>query len=123
VSIHLPAAAAASFWDDLGRNCAGRLSPADRRWLRLHRAVAAGEGKEMMVAAQPLLTEPHLEARYVAYALAASMAGAILTDQAGAAMATFGKHRGRLTAAREWEPVFRFLIGQADQSMTKMGSR
>ena len=51
------------------------------------------------------------------------MAGAILTDQAGAAMAIFGKHRGRLAAARDWEPVFRFLVGQADQSMTKIGSR
>jgi hypothetical protein len=123
VSIHLPPAAAASFWDDLGRNCAARLSAGDRRWLRLHRAVGAGEGGEMMRAAQPILDAQGLEARYVAYALAASMAGAILTDQTGAAMAAFGKHRGRLTAARDWEPVFRFLVGQADSSMTKSGSR
>jgi spermidine synthase len=123
VSIHLPPAAAASFWDGLGRNCGARLSAADRRWLRLHRAVGAGEGQEMMQAAQAILAEPGLEARYVAYALAAAMAGAILTDQAGAAMATFGKHRGRLAAARDWEPVFRFLVGQADRSMTKIGSR
>jgi hypothetical protein len=77
----------------------------------------------MMRAAQPILDAQGLEARYVAYALAASMAGAILTDQTGAARAAFGKHRGRLTAARDWEPVFRFLVGQADSSMTKSGSR
>ena len=73
--------------------------------------------------AQAMLAEQGLEARSVAYALAAAMAGAILTGEAGAAMATFGKHRGRLAAARDWEPIFRFLVAQADQSMTKIGSR
>jgi hypothetical protein len=49
------------------------------------------------------------------------MAGAILANKGGAAMSAFAKHRGRLREARDWEPVFRFLIGQADWTVTKTG--
>jgi spermidine synthase len=123
VSIHLPSAAAVSFWDELGNErCAARLSASDRRWLRLHRAVAAADGAQMMEAAQAILdAEPRLEARFVAHAVAALMAGAILANKGGAAMSAFAKHRGRLREARDWEPVFRFLIGQADWTVTKTG--
>ena len=125
VSIHLPPAAAVAFWDELSApRCGGRLSSADRGWLQLHRAVAAGDGAAMMRAAQPFLADGmQLEARLVAYALAAYMSGAILADQRAAAFTAFRKHRGRLKSAGEWEPVFRFLIGQADWSVTKNGAQ
>jgi hypothetical protein len=48
------------------------------------------------------------------------MAGALLTEKRAAALTAFNKHRGRLGNAGEWEPVFRFLIGQADWSVTKI---
>ena len=124
VSIHLPPAAAVSFWDGLGGRCGARLSASDRRWLRLHRAVGAGEGGEMARAAEAILAaEPNLEPRLLGHALAAFMAGAILTNRGGAAMGAFNKHRGRLATVREWEPVFRFLVGQVDWSVTKIGRR
>ena len=120
VSIHLPAPDAVAFWDGLysGR-CALHVSEANRRWLRLHRAVAAGEGNEMASAAQAIIeAEPKLEARFYAHALAAYMAGSILAGRRDAALAAFGRRAGRLRSVREWEAVFRFLVAQADRGLT-----
>jgi spermidine synthase len=124
VSVHLPSAAAVSFWGELGHaRCEARLSAAERRWLRLHRAVAAGRAPEMTSAAEAILdSEPALRGRLLAHALSAFMAGKILMKEGGAAMQAFGKHRGRLGAsARDWEPAFRFLVGHADWALTKIG--
>ena len=123
VAIHLPTKAAVDFWDGLHlERCGATLSATERRWFRLHRAVAAGEGGEMMRAAQSILEgEPALEGRFLAHALAAFMAGAILTDHGDAALAAFGKHRRQLGSVPEWEAVFHFLIGQSDRMLTKIG--
>jgi spermidine synthase len=122
VSTHLPSRTAVSFWDQLGiERCGARLSAADRQWLRLHRAVAAADAANMMRAGEAILEdEPQLDVRLRTHALAVFMAGALLTEKRAAALTAFNKHRGRLGNAGEWEPVFRFLIGQADWSVTKI---
>ncbi len=117
-SSHLKPAAAAAFWNDIGRGpCAARFAPADRRWLRLHRAVAAGQPREMVAAAEAVLeTEPELGGRLLAQVLSAYMAGAILMGDSPAALRAHVKHRSRLGSARgDWAPMFRFLFGQADR--------
>jgi spermidine synthase len=122
VSIHLPSAAAVPFWDSLGARCSSRLSASERRWLALHRAVGAGDGAGMARAAEAILdAEPGLEPRLLAHALAAFMAGSILENKQGAAMSAFNKHRARLIRERDWQPVFRFLVGQVDWSVTRIG--
>jgi spermidine synthase len=123
VSIHLPTAAAVSFWDELGaERCSAHLSASTRRWLRLHRAVAALDAPEIAHAAEAILSaEPQLDGPRLAHAVAAFMAGAIVAKTPQAAMSAFGKYRGRLASAREWEAVFRFLVAQADWSVTKIG--
>ncbi len=117
VSAHLPRAEAAAFWADLGRRgCEARVAPSERRWLRVHRAVAAGAAPEMASAAGEILQEETgLQGALLAQALAAYMAGEILLGRGGEALKAFGKFRGQLgPAARDWMPVFRLLIGQAD---------
>jgi spermidine synthase len=116
VVTHLPPEQAVAVWDGLGqRRCTRPLEPGDRRWLRLHRAVASGAPDELSAAAQAILeTETQLQGQLLARALSAYMAAEILKGAAPAAMKVYTAHRGRLgTAARPWEPVFRFLIGQA----------
>jgi spermidine synthase len=122
VSIHLPRAAAVSFWDALGARCGSRLSASDRRWLELHRAVAAGDGAGMARSAEAILeADPRLEPRLFAHAVAAFMAGSILANRPGAAIGAFNKHRSRLAGAQDWQPIFRFLVGQVDRSATRIG--
>ena len=116
VSSHVPAAAAVQFWRGLASRCGGQLAPTDRRWLRLHHAVALGRPDEMVAAATAILDEePELRDRLLAHALSAYMAGSILQGDPPAALRMFRKYTRQLGgAAREWEPVFRFLHGQAD---------
>jgi hypothetical protein len=116
VSAHLPRAEAASFWDTLGRRqCGATSDPADRRWVRLHRAVAAATPAEIAAAAKSVLeAEPDPAGHLLAQALSAYMAGEILNGSAKEAMRGFVEYRGRLGAAgRDWEGVFRMLVGQA----------
>jgi spermidine synthase len=110
VSAHLPRAEAASFWDTLGRRQCGAAG-----WVRLHRAVAAGLPAEIAAAAKSVLdAEPDLAGTPLAHALSAYMAGEILNGRAREAMRAFVEHRARLgAAAREWDGVFRMLVGQA----------
>ncbi|HYE70866.1 MAG TPA: hypothetical protein VD932_05005, partial [Aquabacterium sp.] len=116
VSAHLPAAAAAQFWRELGSGCEQRLSPSDQRSLRLHRAVAAGDPRGIAQTAKTVLDEePQLKERMLAHALAAYMAGQIMRGEGPEALRAFAQHRARLGAASgDWMPVFRFLLGQAD---------
>jgi spermidine synthase len=116
VTSHLPPAASVSFWRGLGRGCEAQIAPTDRRWLRLHRAVAAGKPQEMASAAEAVLeAETQLKGRLLAHALTAYMTGKILMNESPAAMRALVKYRPQLGAAgRDWEPVFRLLIGQAD---------
>ena len=117
VSGHLLPGQAASFWDALGRRgCTAAMNASDSRWLRLHRAVALEGPQEMASAAAALLeAEPDLQGHLLAHALSAYMAGEILKGAMPAALRAYATYRGRLgPAARPWEPVFRFLIGQAN---------
>ena len=119
VSAHLPPAASASFWNDLGRRgCEAQMAQVDRRWLRLHRAIAAGKAQEMASAAEAVLeSEADLQGRLLAYALTAYMAGKILMNEAPAALRAHVKYRAKLgSEAHDWAPVFRFLFGQADRT-------
>ena len=73
-----------SFWDALGARCGSRLAASDRRWLELHRAVAAGDGAGMARSAEAILeADPRLEPRLFAHAVAAFMAGSILANRPG----------------------------------------
>jgi spermidine synthase len=120
VSAHLPRAEAASFWDTLGRRqCGAAADAGDRGWVRLHRAVAAGVPADIAAAAKSVLeAEPDLTGTPLAQALTGYMAGEILNGRAREAMRAFVEHRGRLgAAARDWEGVFRLLVGQASYGM------
>ena len=119
VGVHLPSSAAVSFWRELASaRCEAQLSAADRRWLRLHRAVAAGRAAEIASAADAILeAEPALQGALLAQALASFMAAKILTNEGAAAIDALAKHRARLgAAARDWAPVFRFLVVHAERS-------
>jgi len=115
---HLPPAAAIAMWQGLApAPCEARLSTSDRRWLRFHRAVAAGRASEMADAAQAVLeAEAALPPELLAQALAAFMAGKILADERDLASSAFARHRAALSdMAPEWKPVFRFLVAQAER--------
>jgi spermidine synthase len=113
VSSHLPSAA--DFWDELNRARCDSVAPGDRRWFRLHRAVAAREPGEIAAAAEAILEgEPGLRGGSVAHVLSAYMAGRILMNDAPAALRAHAKYRLAMAGAADWTPVFRFLLGQAD---------
>jgi hypothetical protein len=125
VSGHLLPDQAASFWDELARRrCSGAMEASNGRWLRLHRAVAAAGSEEIAGAAAAILdAEKELQGNLLAHALSAYMAGQILNGATPAAMRAFAAHRSRLgPAAKPWEPVFRFLVGQANY-FTALGVR
>ena len=118
VGAQLPSSASASLWSGLASApCAAQLSDSDRRWLRLHAAVAGTSAPDMARAAQAILeTEPNLTPELVAHALAALMAASVLTGDAEGALAAFMRHREVFTRmAPEWKPVFRFLIAHAER--------
>ena len=125
VSIHLPRDAAVAFWQELGAaRCGARLSAANRRWMQLHHAIAAGEPATIARAAQTILdAEPTLQPRFFAHALAAFMAGSILSERRDAALGAYARRAGRLRSVPEWEPVFRFLVAQADWTLGSTAAR
>jgi len=115
VSSHLPTAMATEFWDNLGRAHCDTLETEDRNWFRMHRAVAAGEAREIALAAEAILEgQPELRGAALAQALSTFMAGKILMNEAPVALRTHAKYRHAIAGAVEWGPVFRFLLGQAD---------
>jgi spermidine synthase len=114
----LTSSAAASLWGALASApCAAQLPDADRRWLRLHAAIAGRQPPDMASAALAVLeSESGLPPELVAHALAAFMAASVLTRDAEAALAAFNRHRevfGHM--APEWKPVFRFLLAHAER--------
>ena len=118
VNGHLPHRERKAFWALLRNTpCAQRLGDSPRRWLRLHAAVAEGRAGEIADAARALLEqEPELRGRLLAHAVAAYMAGMILTGQPGEALRAYARHRRSMdAAARDWLPVFRFLVGHAER--------
>lgn len=115
-SAYLPTESAVTLWDELvSPRCRARLSAADRRWLLLHRAVASGKAQEFGRAAETILqADPELNGVLLAHALSAYMASKIVAGQAPEALTAYQARRGRLgSVAREWDPVFRFLLAQA----------
>jgi spermidine synthase len=118
VGPYLHSAAAASLWSGLGSPaCAGRLSAADRRWLRFHRALAAADPPEMSGAAQAILdAERELPPELVAQVVSGLMAGRILMKDGAGALGAFNRYREALAeTALEWRPVFRFLVAHAER--------
>jgi spermidine synthase len=116
VNGRLPAPRAVAFWAAVARPaCLAALPESERRWLRLHAAIPGGDARAMAQAAGAVLeAEPDLPDRPRAYALAAFMAGSILSGDARGALKTYSTHRNKLTRAKEWQPPFRFLIGHMD---------
>jgi spermidine synthase len=117
VSIHLPPGEAVSFWQEFSSaRCIAHLSTADRRWLRMHSAVAAGRAPEMAGAAEAILeSEAGLQGELAAHAVATLMVAKILMNDRAAALRAHEKYRRQVgTMPRDWEPVFRLLIGHAD---------
>jgi predicted membrane-bound spermidine synthase len=117
VTAYMPPAEAVALWSTLSQSTCRGISDSDQRWLRLHAAVAAADASQMRQTADLILAhDQNLEPKLLAHAVAVFMAGAILERDAGAALQTFRRHRQRLSDAREWEPVFRFLLAQADRA-------
>jgi spermidine synthase len=118
VGAQLPSRAAVSMWSALASTpCAAQLSDADRRWLRLHGAVAAGHAPDMAAAALAIFDgESALPPELAAHALAGFMAASLLTRDAEGALAAFNRHREAFAhMAPEWRPVFRFLLAHAER--------
>jgi spermidine synthase len=117
VTAHLPAQESVALWSVLAQSPCRGISESEQRWLRVHAAVAAASAADMRQSADLVLREqPDLDGGLLAHAVAVYMSGAILEGDAGAALRTFGRYRKAMgAAAREWEPVFRFLIAQADR--------
>ncbi len=115
VNPHLARADRDAVWRLLtGSPCYARLTEMERRWLRLHAAIATEAGAQIAEAARPLLEEESdASPEMIAYALAARMTGLLLTGKREDAMRAFAAHRARLsTMAASWQPVFRFLVAQ-----------
>jgi predicted membrane-bound spermidine synthase len=115
VNPHLPKAEREGIWRALeGSPCRARLSDMERQWLRLHAAVAAEAGPDI-VQASGLILEGDAAASpdLMAYALATHMTGLLLTGRGPEAMTAIVRHGSTLGDAPSWQPVFRLLVGQA----------
>jgi hypothetical protein len=83
-------------------------------WLKLHAALSSDDGAQIAEAAAAALSDTErLLPELVPYAVAAHMAGLLLSGDAQGALRSFHKHRRELAGGGDtWEPVFRFLVGQ-----------
>jgi len=115
VNQHLGRAERQAVWRLLvGSPCRTRLTETERQWLRLHAALGTENGGEIASAAGQILeADAGLPTEFAAYALAAHMAGLLLTGRGKEAMQSIVKHGPRVGAAASWQPVFRFLVAQA----------
>jgi spermidine synthase len=114
INSHLSQAERQAVWKLVtGSPCRARLKTETRRWLALHTAVAAENGKLIAHAAEALLAEPgDMIPELIPYTVAAHMSGLLLEGEPQAALQSFQKHRASLQGGPAWEPVFRFLVGQ-----------
>ena len=121
VNSHLPQSEAAIFWGNLRRSkCAAARAQPLRAWLELHEAVAVGSAQSMAQAADAVLeTDSKLLDVHVPYAVAAAMAGRMLSGDGAGALRSFNRYRGKLNAGPGWQPVFRFLALHAQGPMLK----
>ena len=116
VNGQLASAQRQAVWKQLSESrCAPRQGTQARRWLALHAAVAAEDGKRMASSAEALLAEPSkVPNELMPYLLAAHMSGLLLQGDQMAAIRSFQRNRGNLTGGgAAWEPVFRLLVGRA----------
>ncbi|HET7672240.1 MAG TPA: hypothetical protein VFK84_17665 [Burkholderiales bacterium] len=114
---HLAAAERKAVWARLADSpCSRRLPESERRWVRLHAAVAAADPAQMVEAAGGLLQPGvDLPPEHAPYVVAVHMSGHLLANQGLAAIRSFGTHRGKVAGAGPaWQPVFRFLVAQTD---------
>jgi len=117
VNGYLGRARAEAFWAALSKApCLAAMDPAARRWMQLHTAIAHGDAAAISDTAQSLLdAEADLPDGLRAYALAALMAGRIRQGRPREALRVYGMHRRKLAGAREWQPAFQLLLGNADR--------
>jgi spermidine synthase len=114
VNQHLPHAERDALWRSVeASRCAGRLPAMERQWIALHASMARGDAGAIGQAAGRILSDRETPPELLAYALAADMTGRLLAGQRQEAMAAIIKHGPRLGDASSWQPVFRFLVGQA----------
>jgi hypothetical protein len=121
VNPHLPQREAAGFWAGLRRSkCPAAAAQPVSAWLRLHEAVAVGSAESMAQAADAVLeTDDKLLDVHVPYAVAAAMAGRMLSGDRAGALRTFNRYRRKLNTGPGWQPVFRFLVVHAEGSILK----
>ncbi|MGQ0544407.1 MAG: fused MFS/spermidine synthase [Betaproteobacteria bacterium] len=114
-TVYLPKERAAAIWTKLSQSsCRGKLTADEARWLRLYTAVALRMPERMAAEAEAILeAEKEMSADFRAYAVAALMAGRILSGDRGAAVKAFQAHRGSLRPAPQWQPAFTFLSAHA----------
>jgi hypothetical protein len=115
---HLPRAQRDSLWSLLAGSRCPQLGARERQWLRLHAAVGALDARRMAEAAGVVLGSGQpISVDLTVRALAARMAGLILSDQTAEAQREFAKYRGRIGNSPATQVLFRFLLGQADQGI------
>jgi hypothetical protein len=122
VNQHLPRAEREKFWKPLqSSDCAGSRVPGSQEWLRLYAAIGAAHPLGMAETAGRLLDRAsELPRELVATALAARMAGLILSGQPVEARRAFAAHRTRVPDGRSYQVMFRFLIAQTDAPLVRV---
>ena len=116
VNQHLALRERESLWSVLEHSRCGKIEAAERRWLRLHAAVGSANAAAMVSASAAVLEHSDdLPEDLLARAVAARIAGLILTDRAIAALRETSRYRGRLGNSENTQTLFRFLLAQAEQ--------
>jgi predicted membrane-bound spermidine synthase len=116
VNQHLALKERQTLWSALEASRCGKPEAAERRWLRLHAAVGSANAAAMAAAAAAVLdNSADLPQDLLARAVAARIAGLILTDQAIPALRETSRYRGRLGNSENTQTLFRFLLAQAEQ--------
>ncbi len=116
VNQHLALKEREALWSTLeGSRCSKPDAP-ERRWLRLHATVGSANAAAMAAAAAVVLdNSADLPQDLLARAVAARIAGLVLTDQARQALRETSRYRGRLGNGEGTRTLFRFLLAQAEQ--------
>jgi len=115
INTYLPKERVTEVWVKLrAAPCSAKLPVSEREWVDLYAAVGARDAAHMGRAATAILErDVDLPATSRAYAVAAAMAGYIVSGERGLALKTFNQHRGKLKPAAAWQPVFTFLSAHA----------
>ena len=71
---------------------------------------------------QRILEDARLPGDLLPYALATRMTGLVLMGKGPEAMEAFFRYGRRIGAASSWQPVFRFLVGQAGEAVPGAGA-